>query len=101
MEVSIMWSNHFRILSDLTTHGNRLATIAWRNGKLYFCASDWISRECEKTFCDDCAVEVGALDEASTQDAQLLESACAQRLYILSGDQTWCSDTGGKHWQPL
>jgi hypothetical protein len=92
-----MWSDEFCPLSRLEMRGQQTASVAWRDGKLYFC----VRPNSDSTRCDDCAVEVAALPEAPTEETELLESACAEKLYILSGDRTWCSYTKGRHWEEM
>jgi hypothetical protein len=92
-----MWSDEFCPLSRLEMRGQQTASVAWRDGKLYFC----LRASSDATRCDDSAIKVADLPETPPEDTQILESACAERLYILSGDRTWCSYTKGRHWEEM
>lgn len=95
--MDVMWSDEFCPLSRLEMRGQQTASVAWRDGKLYFC----LRANSDATRCDDSAIKVADLPEAPPEDTQILESACAERLYILSGDRTWCSYTKGRHWEEM
>jgi hypothetical protein len=92
-----MWSDEYCPVSRLEMRGQQTASVAWRDGKLYFC----LRAKGDVTRCDDTAIEVAVLPEEPPEDTQILESACAERLYILSGDRTWCSYTKGREWEEM
>ena len=91
-----MWSDEYRPLSRLSMRGNQVADVAWREGKLYFC----LRAHDDATRCEERAVEVGAVSE-TPHDLEICESACAERIYILSGERTFCSYTSGQHWEEM
>ena len=89
-----MWSADYQPLSRLNMRDNQVAELAWRNGILYF--SRTVSEGGHR--CDESPIEVAAVKDAPQQDTRILESAVANRLYILSGERTFCSQTGGYTW---
>ncbi|HEX8235195.1 MAG TPA: hypothetical protein VF600_04505 [Abditibacteriaceae bacterium] len=92
-----MWSDEYCPLSRLEMRGQQTASVAWRDGKLYFC----LRAKGDTTRCDNTAIEVADHPETPPEDTQILESACAERLYILSGERTWCSYTKGREWEEM
>ena len=93
-----MWDGSYRPLSRLKMRDNKVAELAWREGKLYFAltpASDPNYR------CDEHAVEVATVEDAPQLETQILESAKANKIYIMSGERTFCSFTGGESWEEI
>jgi hypothetical protein len=93
-----MWSGSYRPLSRLQMRDNKVAELAWREGKLYFAMSPAC---CADYRCDDHAVEVATVEDAPQQETQILESARANKVYIMSGERTFCSLTGGESWEEI
>jgi hypothetical protein len=77
-----MWSDEFCPLSRLEMRGQQTASVAWRDGKLYFC----VRPNSDSTRCDDCAVEVAVFPKRRPKN-RTSGKRCA-RIYILSVDRT-------------
>ncbi|MDQ3814491.1 MAG: hypothetical protein M3347_11135 [Armatimonadota bacterium] len=93
-----MWNSDYQLLSRLWTRDNRIAELAWRDGKLYFAQHAADDIECH---CDERAVEVAKVEDAPQQETQILESASYDQLYILSGDRAFRSRCRGERWEEI
>jgi len=93
-----MWSGSFRPLSRLEMRDKQVAELAWREGKLYFAMSPASDPDYR---CDEHAVEVAAVEDAPQQETQILESATAKKIFIMSGERTFCSFTSGEKWEEI
>ena len=92
-----MWNGDYRLLSRLHMRDNQVAELAWREGKLYFShTADDLGHPC-----DEHPVEVAMVEDAPQHETQILESATANQLYILSGERAFCSRTGGHTWEEI
>ena len=95
-KVKPMWNNKYRRLSRLKTRDNHIAELAWREGKLFFARSHADEEHAAR---EHQVVEVATVEDAPQQDTQILEGTAADNFYILSGERTFRSKTGGETWE--
>ena len=94
-----MWSDCYRRMSRLRTHGGSIVDVAWHDGTLYFArrkkgerVKAWETR----------AVPIAPVPVDSptvTGEVLLLESADAGGLYLLCGDRAFRTRDGGQTWE--
>lgn len=92
-----MWSDNYIPLSRLPLRDEKIGHLAWRDGKLYFS----LRAVDDAQPCDERAVVVATVDNAPHEGAEILESASVDKLYIMSGERTFCSHTRGRCWEEL